>query len=71
MAYDAYQRVIEFHKKAAHLHEAAAASHDKGDYLTAHELTKQALEYSREALKHSESAAEHHKGGKGSGPDRD
>lgn len=56
MAYDAYQRVIEFHWKAAHLHEAAAASHDKGDHLTAHELSKQALEHSREALKHSEAA---------------
>lgn len=56
MAYDAYQRVIEFHRKAAHLHEAAAASHDKGDHLTAHELTKQALEHPREALRYSEAA---------------
>ena len=31
----------EFHNKAAHAHEAAAA-HDKGDHLTAHELSRQA-----------------------------
>jgi len=64
MAYDAYQRVIEFHRKAAHLHEAAAASHNKGDHLTAHELSKQAHEHSMEALKHSQAAMEHAKTGK-------
>jgi len=64
MAYDAYQRVIEFHRKAAHLHEAAAASHNKGDHVTAHELSKQAHEHSMEALKHSQAAMEHAKTGK-------
>ncbi|WP_035359145.1 hypothetical protein [Edaphobacter aggregans] len=47
------QRVVELHKLAAHAHLAAAASHDKGDHLTAHELSKQAHEHSRLALEHS------------------
>src|SRR5215475_10130441 len=34
------QRAVELHKLAAHAHLEAAASHDKGDHLTAHELTK-------------------------------
>jgi DNA-directed RNA polymerase beta' subunit len=59
MPYDAYQRAIEFHNKAAHAHAAAAASHDKGDHLTAHELSKQAREHSLEAMKHSEAALAH------------
>lgn len=67
MSYDAYQRVIEFHQKAAHAHAAAAASHDKGDHLTAHELSKQAHEHSLEALKHSEAAMKNFKAAKGSG----
>ena len=67
MAYDAYQRVIEFHRKAEHAHAAAAAAHEKGDHLSAHELTRQAHEHSREALKHSEAAAENFRAGKGLG----
>ena len=47
------QRAVELHKLAAHAHLEAATSHDKGDHLTAHELTKQAHEHSRQALEHS------------------
>jgi hypothetical protein len=47
------QRAVELHKLAAHAHLAAAASHDKGDHLTAHELARQAHEHSRQALEHS------------------
>jgi hypothetical protein len=55
-------RLIELHNLAAHAHTAAAAAHDKGDYLTAHELSKQAHEHSLNAHKLSqELAAEHGK----------
>ena len=51
------QRAVELHKLAAHAHLAAAASHDKGDHLTAHELSQQAHEHSIRALEHSKQAA--------------
>ena len=51
-------RVTELHKLAAHAHEAAAAAHAKGDHLTAHELSKQALEHSMNACKLAEKLAE-------------
>ena len=44
----------ELHNLAAHAHAAAAVAHDKGDHLTAHELTKQAHEHSMNALKLAE-----------------
>lgn len=53
-----HNRVVELHNLAAHAHLAAAASHEKGDHLTAHELSKQAHEHSIEALKHSQAAAD-------------
>ena len=43
-----HNRVAELHNLAAHAHTAAVA-HGKGDHLTAHELSKRALEYSRNA----------------------
>jgi hypothetical protein len=58
------QRITELHNLAAHAHMAAAASHDKGDHLAAHELTKQAHEHSREALEHSQKLAGSFKSGK-------
>jgi len=58
------QRITELHNLAAHAHMAAAASHDKGDHLAAHELTKQAHEHSRAALEHSQKLAGSFKSGK-------
>jgi hypothetical protein len=58
------KRITELHNLAAHAHMAAAASHDKGDHLAAHELTKQAHEHSREALEHSKKLAASFKPGK-------
>jgi hypothetical protein len=54
-----HNRVGEFHNLAAHAHMAAAAAHDKGDDLTAHELSKQAHEHSiiNNALKLAEELA--------------
>jgi hypothetical protein len=49
-----HNRVAELHNLAAHAHTAAAVAHGKGDHLTAHELSKQALEYSRNAHQLSE-----------------
>ena len=46
MPQSAHDRAAELHNLAAHAHTAAAAAHRKGDYLTAHELTKQAHEHS-------------------------
>jgi hypothetical protein len=51
-------RLIELHKQAAHAHLAAAASHDKSDHLTAHELSQKAHELSREALRLAKEQAE-------------
>lgn len=57
-------RVTELHNFAIHAHEAAAAAHAKGDHLTAHELSKQALEHSRNACKLAEKLAATAKSGK-------
>jgi hypothetical protein len=64
MAYDSHQRAAELHEQAAHAHRAAMVQHGKGDHLTGHEQSKQALEYSSkahqftlEAVKESEARA--------------
>ncbi len=49
MPQSTHNRAAELHNLAIHAHEAAAAAHDKGDHLTAHELTKRALEHSMNA----------------------
>ena len=54
MTQSAHNRIAELHNLASHAHQAAAAAHEKGDHLTAHELSKQALEHSREAYSQSE-----------------
>lgn len=51
-------RIVELHKQAAHAHMAAAASHDKSDLLTAHELSQKAHELSMEALRLAKEQAE-------------
>jgi hypothetical protein len=50
-------RVAELHNLAAHAHAAAATARGRGDYLTAHELTKQAHEHSVKAHKLAEELA--------------
>ena len=63
MSENTHFRVTELHNFAIHAHEAAA--HAKGDHLTAHELSKQALEHSLNACKLAEKlAAEAAKSGK-------
>jgi hypothetical protein len=41
-----HNQLAEMHNFAAHAHAAAAVAHEKGDHLTAHELSKQAHEHS-------------------------
>ena len=45
-----HNRAAELHNLAIHAHTTAAAAHGKGDHLTAHELSKLALEHSVNAL---------------------
>ena len=54
MPQSAHDRTAELHNLAEHAHAAAAAAHGKGDHLSAHELSKKALEHSMNAYKHSE-----------------
>jgi hypothetical protein len=49
-----HDRIAELHNQAAHAHASAATAHGKGDHLTAHELSKKALEHSVNANWHSE-----------------
>jgi hypothetical protein len=49
MAYDAHQRAAEFHNLAAHAHSAVAVAHEKGDHLSGHELSRQAMEHANNA----------------------
>ena len=59
-----HNRIGELHNLAAHAHMAAAVAHGKGDRprqrgsLTAHELSKQALEHSMNAHRLAEELAE-------------
>jgi hypothetical protein len=47
MPNNSHQRAAEFHDLAAHAHRAAAVHHGKEDHQTAHEHSKEALEYSK------------------------
>ncbi|MFZ0310616.1 MAG: hypothetical protein WCC89_09260 [Candidatus Sulfotelmatobacter sp.] len=49
-----HDRLAELHNLASHAHAAAATAHGKGDYLTAHEISKQAHEHSMNAHKLAE-----------------
>jgi hypothetical protein len=57
MPQSAHARLSELHNLAMHAHQTAAVAHEKGDHLTAHELSKQALEHSMNAFKLSETLA--------------
>ena len=57
MPQSAHDRAAELHNFAAHAHAAAATAHGKGEYLTAHELTKQAHEHSVNAHRLAEELA--------------
>ena len=52
------ERAIEFHNLAAQAHLEAAASHNRGDHLSAHEQSKLAQEHAAEAHRRSEALAQ-------------
>ena len=54
MPQSTHARVAELHNLAAHAHTVAAEAHGKADHLTAHELSRQALEHSQSAHRYSE-----------------
>jgi hypothetical protein len=53
MPQSTHSRAAELHNLAAHAHTVAAEAHGKADRLTAHELSRKALELSLSAHKHS------------------
>ena len=62
MPQSAHDRTAELHSLAEHAHAAAAVAHGKADRLTAHELTKKALEHSMNAYRSSEEKLQDAKG---------
>jgi hypothetical protein len=62
MPQSTHDRTAELHNLAEHAHAAAAAAHNKADHLTAHELTKRALEHSMNAFRSSEEKLQEAKG---------
>jgi len=54
MPQSTHGRAAELHNLASHAHAAAAEAHGKADHLTAHELSKKALEHSLNANRQSE-----------------
>jgi hypothetical protein len=44
------------HDQAAHAHRVAAAHHGSEDHLSAHEISKQALDHARRAFEQSQEA---------------
>jgi len=56
MPNNSHQRAAEFHDLAAHARRAAAVHHGKEDHQTAHEHSKEALEYSNKAHERSQQA---------------
>ena len=62
MPQSTHDRIAELHSLAEHAHAAAAVAHGKADHLTAHELSKKALEYSMNAYRSSEEKIQDAKG---------
>ena len=54
MPQSTHDRTAELHSLAEHAHAAAATAHGKGDHMTAHELSKKALEHSMNSYRLSE-----------------
>jgi hypothetical protein len=56
MPKDAHQKAAEYHDLAAHAHRIAATHHDKGDHMTGHEFSRQAMEHSAKAYQFAQEA---------------
>lgn len=50
------RKAAEMHLLAAHAHTAAAEQHGKGDHLSGHEASRQAMEHSTRAFAASQAA---------------
>ncbi len=57
--YENHQRAAELHYAAAHAHRIAAQQ-GKGEHLSGHEQSRQALEYSVQAHQHTQSISSGH-----------
>jgi len=53
---DTHRIAAEMHERAAHAHRVAATHHGSEDHLSAHELSKQALDHARLAFEKSQEA---------------
>ncbi len=53
---DSHQRAAELHNLARHAHLSAIEHHGKGDHLSGHEHSKQALEHSAKAFELAQAA---------------
>jgi hypothetical protein len=58
MPQSAHNPAAETHGLAEHNHAVAAASHNKADHLTAHELSEEADEHSATRRKHDKEVVE-------------
>jgi hypothetical protein len=56
MPADTHQIAAEMHERAAQAHRVAAVHHGKQDHLSAHEQSRQALDYATRAFEQSQEA---------------
>ncbi len=55
---ESHRKAAEQHERAAHAHRAAASHQEEGAYMSARELSRQALEHATKAFKQSQEAYE-------------
>ena len=65
MPSDSHRIAAEMHEKAAQAHRVAAERHGEEDHLTAHELSRQALDHATRAFAQAQEA--HRKSAKAAG----
>jgi hypothetical protein len=53
---ESHRKAAEQHERAAHAHRVAAAHQEQGEYLSARELSRQALEHAAKAFQQSQEA---------------
>lgn len=53
---ESHRKAAEQHERAAHAHRTAAAHQEQGEYLSAKELSRQALEHAAKAFQQSQEA---------------
>jgi hypothetical protein len=53
---ESHRKAAEQHERAAHAHRVAAAHQEQGEYLSARELSRQALDHAAKAFQQSQEA---------------